>query len=129
MPFVAKPAKTVAAQLVFEQGGGFRPDGTERLTYAARLLGDTVIDTAQCYARYDRAYEVPTHRAGGFGYIAALWATIKEDGSTEVSGYIQGGGKGGRRYIAYRSDDDSAITKAQEHVVRWASRRFRLPAA
>lgn len=49
---------------------------------------------------------------------------IKEgqDGRYHVT--MQGGPKGSRRYVIHTS-----LTQAQEHGIRWAGRRFRIPVA
>ncbi len=113
---------SVPAQIVFRGDSVFENDGTERMTFVARLLSRRVIDRG---LHTGRAYEVAASDAGQRGVVAVIDVTVTPDGETTARGWIQGGSRGGRRYNLYATGQ-RAIAEAQEHAIRWAARRFRV---
>jgi hypothetical protein len=127
---IPAPAKTIPAPIVFRASHSrIEPDGTERMVFRARILGDKVVDTKMA-GEWDRkhgyAYEVESRWAGQLGTIALFEVVIKPDGDRQAKGWIQGGDCGGRRHNLWATGPE-AIADVQEHVMKWAARRFRLP--
>ncbi|HEX6940625.1 MAG TPA: hypothetical protein VF158_14505 [Longimicrobiales bacterium] len=110
-----RPERTYPAELVFlQRPTRYEADGSRVETWHGRLLRPGVWD----YAASRFPVEVRAE-----GPIAAICERTTSGGRVYVIAAMQGGPLGGRRYFAAES-----VTEAQERLIAWAGRRFRVPA-
>ena len=126
-----KPIRTIPAQILFQEtrsSGAVTDEGDIVYQHTATLLPPRVFDTTRRYD-WQRRFAIRSYQAGVQGLIAHVVTRVRPDGSEHARWWVQGGDNGGRRHFntgAY--DVKDAISEAQEHIIKWASRRFRVPA-
>lgn len=130
--WIEKPNRTAPAAISLREtpeSGAVYVQGDhcqiKHLWYAT--LDAPAIDTqVPTLSTLNRACLVKPGEAGKRGVIASITAWELPNGEFNVSGWMQGGGQGGRRYFGYHSP--TGLADAHERIRRWAQRRFRVPA-
>lgn len=112
-----RPGRTSAAQVTFHQHETrYERNGDIVDHWRAWLLEPETIDTEHAIgssvSAYRRAYT-----------IACITEIKTPGGETRVYGTMQASGVGSRRHFAAET-----VTEAQERIIKWAGRRFRVPA-